>query len=123
MKKSFIVVVSFLLLTVLYSFDSQEPQTENIMVCKDVQYQADVILSTANAIEIPALKNPAIENHVLKAMEYLQECDLEHAMNSVDALETIVSQKKYENYRKNVLFIATCKFREQIIICYNKHCL
>jgi len=123
MKKSIIVVVCFLLLTALYSFDSQEFQTENIMVCKDVQYQADIILSTADAIEIPSLKNPAIENHVLKALEYLQECDLEHALNSVDALAAIVSQKKYENYHKNILYFATYKFREQIIYCYNKSCI
>ncbi|PKP34342.1 MAG: hypothetical protein CVU00_07265 [Bacteroidetes bacterium HGW-Bacteroidetes-17] len=90
----------------------------NITPCMHMQKWADKIIQTANSFDKPSLKNPAIEKHVLKAMEYVQSCNLEHALKNLDVLDAILNQPKYDG----ILNGPATELRSWLIACYNYHC-
>lgn len=124
MKKSFFVFVCIIMLSGIYTFglESAPPATEapaqEVTPCMNMQKWADKIIQTANSFDKPSLKNPAIEKNVLKAMEYVQACNLEHALKSLDVLDAILNQPKYNG----ILDGPATELRSLLIACYNYHC-
>lgn len=111
------------MLSGIYAFGQEPapppaPSPGDVTPCMNMQKEADKIIQTANSFDKPSLKNPAIEKHVLKAMEYVQACDLQHALNSLDALDAILNQPKYNG----ILDGSAITFRSYLIACYNYHC-
>lgn len=126
MKKLFLVIFSLFLISGIYSQVKPAPDPPPVPDCKDIckraSHLASEIISEANYIRFPFLKNPAIQKHASKAIAYSDDCDISHALNSVDALIIIVSQKKYNTYRKDMLQRLSENLKREIIRCYNCRC-
>jgi len=89
MKKPFLSFCAFLCFQAFMPFSQEsappvpaQAPAPSITPCMPKQKWTDKIIRTANSFDKPSLKNPAIEKQVLKAMEYVRACNLEHALKT-----------------------------------------
>ncbi len=122
MKKILLfVLVGFLISGVYAQIETPQPQASSKEYCDKADELVKSILKEIRHFnKLPLLKNPAIENHLLKSQNYMWDCKLDKALHSVNSLITILSQKKYDKYIGVKKLCMT--YEKYIILCCEKRC-